>query len=75
MVWRKTNAGGGGVGGGHKWWVVEMVVVGIYEEGPLLEMASVMPHPLASLLFISGLFDQDLVDEEHNDVYDEDRLH
>ena len=52
-----------------------MVVVGIYEEGPLLEMASVMPHPLASLLFISGLFDRDLVDEEHNDVYEEDRLH
>ena len=47
-----------------------MVVVGIYEEGPLLEMASVMPHPLASLLFISGL-----VDGEHNDVYEDNRLH
>ena len=36
--------------------------LGIYEQGPLLYTASVMPHPISSLLFLSGLFGGDLVD-------------
>ena len=38
-----------------------MVVVGIYEQGPLFHTVSVMPHPISSLLLVLG--DADLVDE------------